>query len=304
MEEEIAEEAAPQEQPQTAEEAFLNRLQPPEEEETALEEEQPDAEEDLDDEAILEEQSDEPVFTIKAAGEEHTLTLDELQERASQGIDYTRKTQSLAAERKQVTERFQELTQLQAKMAAAAQTQPPVVEQHPPEYWQELQQSDPVRYLIERDQYREKQAAAQAAQAQQQEIAEQYQYQQQQEAQAQLQQAHTQLIDQFPEWSDPEKFSAAKLEMRSAGLKLGYSDEELSQVYDARAVIALQKAAAYDRLMEKKDTLKSAPPKTPQGHSARPGRKSNLRKAKEQLAKTGRPRDADAAFKAIIDKRR
>ena len=49
MEEEIAEEAAPQEQPPTAEEAFLNRLQPPEEEEPALEEEQPDAEEDLDD---------------------------------------------------------------------------------------------------------------------------------------------------------------------------------------------------------------------------------------------------------------
>tara|TARA_Y100001937_G_scaffold106996_1_gene149260 strand:+ start:2962 stop:3876 length:915 start_codon:yes stop_codon:yes gene_type:complete len=304
MEEEIAEEAAPQEQPPTAEEAFLNRLQPPEEEEPALEEEQPDAEEDLDDEVVLEEQSDEPVFTIKAAGEEHTLTLDELQERASQGIDYTRKTQSLAAERKQVTERFQQLEELQAKMAAAAQTQPPVVEQHPPEYWQELQQSDPVRYLIERDQYREKQAAAQAAQQQQQEIAEQYQYQQQQEAQAQLQQAHTQLIDQFPEWSDPEKFSAAKLEMRSAGLKLGYSDEELSQVYDARAVLALQKAAAYDRLMEKKESLKSAPPKTPQGHSARPGRKSNLRKAKEQLAKTGRTRDAEAAFKAIIDKRR
>lgn len=304
MEEEIAEDAAPTEQPQTAEEAFFNRLQPPEEEEPALEEEQPDAEEDLDDEAILEEQSDEPVFTIKAAGEEHTLTLDELQERASQGIDYTRKTQSLAAERKQVTERFQQLEELQAKMAAAAQTQPPVVEQHPPEYWQELQQSDPVRYLIERDQYREKQAAAQAAQAQQQEIAEQYQYQQQQEAQAQLQQAHTQLIDQFPEWSDPEKFSAAKLEMRSAGLKLGYSDEELSQVYDARAVLALQKAAAYDRLMEKKESLKSAPPKTPQGHSQRPGRKSNLRKAKEQLAKTGRTRDAEAAFKAIIDKRR
>ena len=303
------EQAPETEKPLTPEEAFKQRLTPqadvvetPAEE--VPEEELADEEEDLEYEEVLEDESDEdPVFTIRASGEEHSLTLEQLQQEASKGIDYTRKTQALALEREKVAQQLADLQALQQSMANLAQQD--VIEVNDPgeEYWQDLQVKDPVRYLIERDQFRERKAAALEQERQREQALQGYQQQMLAQQQSALQQEQSTLIQARPEWSDPSTFQQAKADMREAGLRLGYDENELSQITDHRAVLALAKVAEYDRMMAKSSDIKAAPQKTATARHQAKRRRSSLQKAKQQLAQSGKPRDAQAAFKALLKRK-
>ena len=72
-----------------------------EEEAEEVEEAEDDTEEDDDSEYEDEEEvEEEQTFTVKAAGEEKQVTLDELKKSYQLGSDYTKKTQEIAEQRK------------------------------------------------------------------------------------------------------------------------------------------------------------------------------------------------------------
>lgn len=60
-----------------------------------------------------------------------------------------------------------------------------------------------------------------------------------------LEQQHQMMLQAIPEWKDSDRFQNDKPRLFEAGRSLGYSEAELSQIADARLVLALKTLADY-----------------------------------------------------------
>ena len=165
-------------------------------------------------------------------------------ELAQQGLDYTRKTQALAEQRRALEQQRAELNQAwpivqhhlqQMTDAAKAKAQP----LPPPAEFEKLQKDDPwaamqlVMGHLHAQQVEATQRQAEAAWTQQ----------QQRQLQDHLAQQEQLLAKHIPAWSDPAKRKAIQGELMNAGQVLGFGPDELATVYDHRMVRVLLLAA-------------------------------------------------------------
>jgi hypothetical protein len=105
-------------------------------------------------------------------------------------------------------------------------------------------------------------------------------------------------------WSDPKKKAKDLQSMRKTALSTGFTEEELSQVYDSRMLTVLLKASKYDRMM----AAKPKPVIRTQGKPISPGTGSAKQRtvhrgvdsAMKRLNQTGSIDDAAAVFDQII----
>jgi hypothetical protein len=114
------------------------------------------------------------------------------------------------------------------------------------------------------------------------------------------------LLTVRPEWQDKEKFKAASAQIKSAGKALGFTDEELGQASDHRAIVALWKAAQYDALMSKRPTPAKpdrAPTLKPSSRSSVPSAKSEVQRAQHRLARSGSIDDAATLLNSMFRKK-
>lgn len=253
-----------------------------------------------DDEQSDEDQEQPETITVKVDGEEVEVTLDELKSGYSRTQDYTRKTQEIAQTRKQVEA---ELQQVQAERQQYAQILGQLTEQlqvQEPD-WDALRATDPIEYSLQMADYQRKLQQQQIAKAEQQRVMQQVQADNMKQVQATLAREAEALAALIPEWKDAEKSKAVKAMVKEQGKKLGFSDEELSQVYDHRAILALRKAALYDEIVSKREQVK---PKAVQ-KTLKPSGKGNpgnldARKALERAKSTGHERDVAKAIEFLL----
>jgi hypothetical protein len=105
-------------------------------------------------------------------------------------------------------------------------------------------------------------------------------------------------------WSDPKKKAKDLSSMRRTGLTAGFSEEELSQVYDSRMLKVLLKASKYDRMVAsrpqpvKKVVAKPIPPGT--GSAKQRTVQKGVTSAMRRLNQTGSMEDAAVVFDQII----
>ena len=102
----IEEGAAPTEEEESTEETQDESL----EEESEDEAEEPDEGEEEESEETDDGEEEDPLYAVTVNGEEHEVTFDELLRGYSRQSDYTRKTQELSTERKQMEELQQQYT--------------------------------------------------------------------------------------------------------------------------------------------------------------------------------------------------
>jgi hypothetical protein len=251
---------------------------------------------------------DEQRFQVKVAGEEKELTLTELKSLAQQGADYTKKTQQVAEQRKAVEaeqKAIEEAKYMRDAYAERLQAMEQLLNaQQPVEDLESLKESDPIGYAVRVAEMSQNKEKLYAIQAERQRIAEQQQAEQQQGMQQYLSEQAAKLSESLPEYSDPVKGEALRSDLRTFAKNLGFSDQELSAVRDARHVMALYKAMQYDKLQQSKPQLNkrvSEPPKTiKSGNSNTATNTDQHKKAMAQLQKTGKIRDAVSAFENFI----
>ena len=110
------------------------------------------------------------------------------------------------------------------------------------------------------------------------------------------------LTEKVKEFSDPKKAEQIKSDIRSFGKSVGFSDDELAQVYDHRHVIVMQKAMAYDKLQKANPgitkKLSKAPKKTKKGNKV--AKTDVYQKQKKRLKSSGKLTDAVDVFKNFI----
>lgn len=239
----------------------------------------------------------EQLFTVKVDGRDQQVPLSELL-RGYSGQAYIQQGMRQVAEAKQ--EVSQVYAALQAERQQAAQfiqaMQTGSIPMQPPKMPdQALLQRDPIGYLEARVQYDNDLAAYQQAQMAIQELTERQTQAQQQTHAAFLAEQKQLLTQAIPAFANPETAAKIKQDLLAAGMEVyGYSQEELRQVADHRALRVLHDAAQYRRLMAGKAVAekRAEQPKTPTlkpGVKVAPlqGKRAKAEQAKSQMKRTG-----------------
>lgn len=256
------------------------------------------AEEDTSDEAAPAPQT----FTVELDGKEVEVPLEEAKKGYLRNADYTRKTQALAEARKAAQA---ELEQVSRERAQYAQLIPAIAAQlqatlpQPPD--KTLLETDPAEYVRQDVRYREHAERLAAAQFEHSRVQGAQSQEQQANLQRMVEEGRGKLLEAIPEWRDEAKRKEGLGKVREYGKKLGFTDAELDQAYDHRAVVAVEKARRYDELMaganRPKPVVNPGPKAAPVGSSnATPRRTSDATKAKQRLAQTGSVSDAASIF--------
>jgi len=290
--------------------ALMGLMGDSEEAEQGQTEEQPEELQASDEVEYSEEESEEqpkPRYKVKASGEEVEVELDELIKGYQQGADYTKKSQALAEQRKAIEAERSHLEYVKQERQAYAQKLQALdsflTQQNRGVDLEVLKETDPIGYAVavaEQSQ-REKQLAV--VRNEQQRIAQQQQAEQQSQLQAHLRTESEKLVSLIPELATPQG-DAVRKQIRDYAKSVGWSDQELSSVYDSRAVMTLYKAMKYEQLQKSKPELnkklQSAPKMMRSGTSVPPTRSSQDKQAMQRLRETGKVADAAKAFERFF----
>lgn len=274
------------------------------------EDDEDDGDED-DDEEPAAELDPETKVKVKVDGEEAEVTLKELQSGYSRTQDYTRKTQALADQRRQLEEKEEQvlqqqvewgnaLTQLNTRLQASLSGRSEAD-------WERLKQEDEVAYYEERDKERQVQERMQAIQQEQQRVQQEYQQRQQKHLERTIQQEKEKLLAALPDWQDQEVAQKDYSQMTKYGQEVGFTEEELKSMVDHRAIRVLRDAAKYRALQEKKvDPSNKAKVrrKTKTMNAGTPSNeapsKTKARRSKQRLAKTKTVQAAVPYFEQLL----
>ncbi len=120
-----------------------------------------------------------------------------------------------------------------------------------------------------------------------------------------IQQEQRKLVEAIPEFKDEVKAEVVRRDIRNYAKSIGFTDQELSQVYDSRAVQTLYKAMQYEKLMSNKGaTTKkvASAPKTIRPGTSNPqsSEMETVKKEKARLRQTGNKKDAVKLFERFL----
>jgi hypothetical protein len=263
------------------------------------------AEEATDDaEQDINESSEQPLYRVKVQGDELEVTLDELLQGYQREADYTRSKQDLSLEKSRYNDLLQESqTEINQKLNKLNElTQSAQVELNN-EYsnidFEKLYEDDPVEASRLEHKMRKRaenlnQINHETLQAQTVELKKYVEAQEKK------------IVRLIPEFNDPAKASKLKSDMRVYLSKLGYGEKDINSIYDARQVLLIRDAMAYDAL--KKSNAKvlkkvASAPKVVKPGTAKNKSDANLKLRQNKLnrlKKTGAAKDAASIFKDYL----
>lgn len=291
-------------------EGFLGGEEPqgqPEAQEAESQDYEAEAPESEESEEVQEEVQETPRYRVKAGDEELEVDLDELLKGYSRTADYTRKTQSLAEQRKAIeaeAQKVQEAKQLRDQYAQRLQLIEQMLAQQPEEDLTALKDNDPIGYAVKVAERAEREKQLAAIRQEREAVLAKQQAEHQEALKTHLKTEAERLQAAIPEFADSAKAEVLKREIRDYAKSVGFTDQELSQVYDHRAVVSLWKAAQYDKLVKSKPAaakkVAEAPRTLKPGMGATQNTDDQSKRLRQQLKKSGKARDAAALFERFI----
>ena len=292
----------------------------PEEEDESLEdgtEEEEESEEDEEESEETDEEDEEELYLVKVDGEEHGVTLDELLNGYSRQSDYTRKTQELSSEKKEMEELHKtytsEIQQIQAERQQYMENLQQIIEGSASEMaqftnvdWKELKESDPIEYVTKREELREAQEKVQNLKNHREAARQKQAADTEAMRKSLMKEEHGKLVSALPEWGDTKKQAKLASDIKSYGLSQGFTDEELGSLIDHRSVLVLIKALKYDTMQSsdvKAKKLKNKPTviRSGKGRSSSQAEKGKRTAQMKRLRGTGQIDDASALLEDFID---
>ena len=277
---------------------------------TDTEDEIEEVEEELYEEESEEDEPEaERTYTVKAAGEEREVTESELIKSYQLGTDYTKKSQVLAEQAKIVEENAgkiyqsmqvrdeyaQKLGQIEQILNEESATEEDLVN---------MKENDPVGYAVRIAEQTENQRKMKLIQQERQMVAARQAQDKQEIFATQVAHESEKLTSLMPEFSDKAKGEQIKKDIRSYGTSVGFTDQEMGTVYDARHVLILNKAMKYDRLVKNKGAAKkqvnNAPRMAKRGTKQAKGKSDTYNKQRAQLKNSGNQSDAVSVFENIL----
>ena len=297
-----------QNSPELTQEESSNEDQP-QEQEIVEEESNEEASEDVsqDEEQIdTQEKQESPSYKVKVNGQEFDVTLDELRNGYSRDADYRQKTEELSNQRKNFQSESEKqrqdystkLSEVNRLMSVAQQQLQTEINSADLE---KLYEEDPTEAARIEHRLRRKQEKLNSAMAK-------TQSEQQKQFDSFLQDQQRKLVAKMPEFSDPQKASSLKTNMKSTLNNYGFNDQEIAQVYDHRIVMLVNDAMKYRSLQKAKPNIAkkiSKPGKVFSSGVKQSKADVNYKARKEKLSrlkKSGSVKDATSIFLDMINK--
>jgi hypothetical protein len=166
-----------------------------------------------------------------------------------------------------------------------------------------LKETDPIGYAVKVADQTQRDKQITVVRAEQNRIAQQQQTEERQALQSYIKTESDKLTAVIPELAT-SKGDAIRKEIREYAKSVGWTDHELSSVYDSRAVMTLYKAMKFEQLQKgKTDTLKrvlQAPRMLKPGTSMPNTKSVQDKQVMLRLRQSGKVRDAAAAFERFI----
>ena len=257
------------------------------------------------DEQLLEEASDnsddvEEYYTVKIDGEERNVTADELVKSYQLEQAAQKRMQEAASERKQAEAERQAIAQQreQYEQALNVLSQQLTVQEPTQEYWEQLYKEDPLEYVKQRDAIRDRKEHLAKVQQEQMRVQQEKHQEMMRAHQEHLANEQKRLLERIPEWRNEETATREKQAVIQYAQRIGFTEQELQNASDSRAIETLRKAYLYDELMAKKPVAKKkvakAPKVTKAGKPTSKAQVSANRKSQalNRLKKTGSKEDA------------
>ena len=295
----------------------VEESQPEEEDESFEEEEEEEASEEEDESESADEEDEEELYAVTVDGEEVGVNLDELMRGYSRPSDYTKKTQQIAEDRRDIEslqEKYNsEIAQIQAERNQYVEMLGNIVQQSSGELekftdidWQSLKDNDPIEYVTKREEFREAQEKIQGAKQQQAQAQRAQQLEMNKVRQELVEEEKGKLAAILPEMGNKETRSAKVKEIQTYALGQGFTQEELDGLIDHRSVVVLDKARMYDEMQNanpKAKKLKNKPKvvRSGSGTTKKDSLKSRRNDQMKRLRGTGHIDDASALLEDFID---
>ena len=249
--------------------------------------------------------TEEPTYTVKVAGQEFNVTLDELRNGYSRDADYRRKTEDLAYDKKQFqTESEKQRQDYSTKLGELNQMMSVAQQQLNAEInsadLEKLYEEDPTEAA--RIEHRLKKKQEKLNQAMQ-----KTQSEQKKQFDGFLQDQQRKLVQKMPEFSNPEKASQLKSSMKNTLNSYGFNDQEIAQVYDHRIVMLVNDAMKFRNMQKAKPNMAkkiSKPGKVFSSGVKQSKADINLKTRKDKLSrlrKSGSTKDAASIFLDMIN---
>ena len=291
--------------------SLMDGGEPSQEQVEPVESEEMEAQEEESDEVEESEEVEElPVYRIKAAGEEKEVTLDELVKSYQLGADYTKKTQEVAEQRKAIEAERQAIEQSKQLRDSYAQrlnlVEQFLASQNQAEDLDSLKDVDPIGYAVKVAEMSQREKQLAAVRMEQERLAQEQQADYAKQMQQRVADEAQKLAALVPEYSDPEKGAVLRKSVyETAKGKLGFTDEELSQVYDSRHALTLYYATKYLELQNSKPQVTKKVSEAPKIMKAGVAKAQSseaeaIKKEKARLRQSGRVADAAALFERFI----
>jgi len=273
-------------------------------------EEQYEEQYDSEDSEEAEQEVEQPRYRVKVDGQESEVSLDELVKGYQREADYTKKTQTLAEQRKAVEAERQAVEQAKQLRDTYAQRlqiiEQALRSQTQGENLDELKETDPIGYAVKVAERAENDKKLYAIRAEQARIAQMQQAEQANQLQQVVSQEAEKLSKVLPEYLDPQKGEVVRKSIRSYAESIGFSADELSKVYDSRAVLTLYKAMQYDKLMQNKGEVNKKVSQAPK--MLRPGvgkpqgslEAEKTKRLRQQFKQSGKVSDAAKLFEQFL----
>lgn len=285
--------------------------------EEVIETDAPDDDDEADEEEEYEAEGEEPeefeeelVYTVKVDGQEYDVTLDELRNGYSRQQAYTKRSQELAEQRKAFEQEASEVKAMRdayAQQLELLQGQLQQTTQQEPDWRMIQQEYGADQAFLMKTEWDQQQKQLAQVEAERQRIAQQQAQEQQKQMQEHLANQRLQMLERIPAWKDEERRNTERLEViKYAQEKAGFSEQEVAQASDARAIELLYKAWQWDKLQEKTPTARKKVRKAPKmAKSGQPKGKKEVatRQRRESLKKLDKLKSVDAAVEFLMNSR-
>lgn len=237
-------------------------------------------------------EDDQPLmYTVRVDGEEIEVTEEELLNGYSRQQAYTKRSQELAEQRKAVEGQQAEIAQMRdayAQQLEQLSDQLKQVTQTEPDWAELAKQYSAEELIVYKAQLDQQKEYARQVEAEKQAVAQQQAQEQQQAMQKRLAEQKQEMLNRIPAWQNEDTRNTERLEViRYAQQRIGFSEEEIANASDARAIELLYKSWRWDNLQQKKPAAKKKAAKAPK--MAKPGQP----KTKAQVASRQRQKAMD-----------
>lgn len=233
-------------------------------------------------------------------------TIGDLKQGSLRQADYTRKTQEIAANRKELETRQAEIAQkgqaFEQTLNFALQVAQASLPQEPD---QSLIATDPLAYMQQKAQYETRLGQLQQLNAAKQQHEQVQSIEQQRAFQEFVSGERQRLADVIPELRDPAKLQSFNGELAKGIERYGFTPQDLGSVYDHRLILLAKDALAYQKLMANKP---KAMAKTQGKPALAPGKRHSPNSEKQrsragdwQKVRASHGKDGDALDRILDD---